>query len=335
MDLIVRNARLAGLDDGPRDVGIEKGRIVAIERKLAAEGKIYDAGGRLACPGLVESHIHLDKSRVIDRCVAQERATLNPVQAIAPLKPAMTVEDVHTRAAATLERCILHGSTRMRTQVEIDPAIGLRGYEGVEALIKEYKWAIDIEICVFPQEGLISRPGTEELLVSALKRGARVLGGAPRYDKDGAGQIRRIFELAREYDVDIDMHLDVGSSAEHMDIHLVRELTDRYKRGGRVVVGHMAKLSPAARQGDGHSKESCRQRHRRDGPPRDRFVPDGPSPGSCGLSRRCGCASAQSARGCVFAVHQQRSQSRNAVRRLLAHPHGQSVRECAADRSAD
>jgi len=243
MDLIVRNARLAGLDDGPRDVGIEKGRIVAIERKLAAEGKIYDAGGRLACPGLVESHIHLDKSRVIDRCVAQERATLNPVQAIAPLKPAMTVEDVHTRAAATLERCILHGSTRMRTQVEIDPAIGLRGYEGVEALIKEYKWAIDIEICVFPQEGLISRPGTEELLVSALKRGARVLGGAPRYDKDGAGQIRRIFELAREYDVDIDMHLDVGSSAEHMDIHLVRELTDRYERGGRVVVGHMAKLS--------------------------------------------------------------------------------------------
>ena len=39
------------------------------------------------------------------------------------------------------------------------------------------------------------------------------------------------------------MHLDVGPSAEHMDIHLVRELTDKYKRGGRVVVGHMAKLS--------------------------------------------------------------------------------------------
>ena len=28
-----------------------------------------------------------------------------------------------------------------------------------------------------------------------------------------------------------------------MDIHLVRELTEKYKRGGRVVVGHMAKLS--------------------------------------------------------------------------------------------
>ena len=64
---------------------------------------------------------------------------------------------------------------------------------------------------MFPQEGLISFPGTDELLVEGLKRGAKVIGGAPRYDKDGAGHIRRIFELAREFDVDIDMHLDVGT----------------------------------------------------------------------------------------------------------------------------
>jgi cytosine deaminase len=80
-------------------------------------------------------------------------------------------------------------------------------------------------------------------LVEALKRGARVIGGAPRYDTDHAGQIRRIFELAREFDVDIDIHLDVGDTPEGMDIHLVCELTEQYRRGGRVAVGHMAKLS--------------------------------------------------------------------------------------------
>ena len=89
----------------------------------------------------------------------------------------------------------------------------------------------------------ISYPGTEELLIEGLKRGARVIGGAPRYDTEEAGQIHRIFELAREFDVDIDMHLDVGPTPDAMNIHLVRELTDKYQRGGRVVVGHMAKLS--------------------------------------------------------------------------------------------
>jgi cytosine deaminase len=244
VDFIICNARLSDRPaDGPLDIGIERGRIVAIARGLSADAQVYDAGGHLVCPGLIETHIHLDKSRIIERCAPQERKELSPVKGVTPLKPGMTVDDVRTRAARTLEDCIKHGTTRMRTQVEVDPGIGMRGFEGVQSLIAEYKWAIDIEICVFPQEGLISYPGTDELLVEGLKRGAKVIGGAPRYDSDEAGQIHRIFELAREFDVDIDIHLDVGPTADQMNIHLVRELTEKYKRGGRVVVGHMAKLS--------------------------------------------------------------------------------------------
>jgi cytosine deaminase len=244
MDLIIRNARLAdsGVDE-LMDIGVETGRIVAIERALAAEVPEYDAKGRLACPGLIETHIHLDKSRIIDRCAPQERRQLSPVKGVAPLKKSMSIEDVRTRAERTLEDCIKHGTTRMRTQVEVDPGIGMRGFEGVQSLIHAYEWAMDIEICVFPQEGLTNYPGTEELLIEGLRRGARVIGGAPRYDSDEAGQIRRIFELAREFDVDIDIHLDVGPTADQMNIYLVRELTEKYRRGGRVVVGHMAKLS--------------------------------------------------------------------------------------------
>jgi cytosine deaminase len=155
----------------------------------------------------------------------------------------MTVEDVYKRAAKTLEECIKHGTTRMRTQLEVDPGIGMRGFEAIQSLIDDYKWAIDVEICVFPQEGLASYTGTEQLVREGLKRGAKLIGGAPRYDADEHDQVRRIFELAREFDVDIDIHLDVGPSAKDMNIHLVRELTEKYKRGGRVTAGHMAKLS--------------------------------------------------------------------------------------------
>src|SRR2546421_2235181 len=243
MDLIIRNARLSDREV-PHDIGIASGRIAAIEPRIAADAPTYDAQGKLACPGLIETHIHLDKSRIIDRCAPQPRASLSPVKSVTPLKKGMSVEDVHARAAATLEQCILHGATRMRTQVEVDPGIGMRGFDAVSALIAEYKWAIDIEICVFPQEGLISYPGTEDLLIEGLKRGAKVIGGAPRYDSDEAGQIHRIFELAREFDVDIDMHLDVGPTADAMNIHLVRELTEKYKRGGPLVGGTIANASP-------------------------------------------------------------------------------------------
>src|SRR5262249_20598266 len=173
LDLVIRNALLADrIADGPLDIGIAGGRIVAIERGLMADAQIYDAAGRLACPGLIESHIHLDKSRIIDRCAPQERHKLSPVVRVAALQEQQSVGGVRHRGERTLEACIMHGTTRMRTQVEVDPGIGMRGFEGVQSLIADYRWAIDIEICVFPQEGLISYPGTEELLVQGLKRGA-------------------------------------------------------------------------------------------------------------------------------------------------------------------
>jgi len=86
MDLVIRNARLADRSsEGPLDIGVEHGRIVAIERALTAEAEVYDAGGCLACPGLIETHIHLDKSRIIERCAPQERRELSPVMGVAPL----------------------------------------------------------------------------------------------------------------------------------------------------------------------------------------------------------------------------------------------------------
>jgi cytosine deaminase len=244
MDLIIRNVRLADRPaTEPVDIGVAGGKIVAIEPGLQEASETYDGGGRLACGGLIETHIHLDKSRIIDRCPPEPQRDIGPMRQVAAMKPGFTVEDVRRRAEGTLVECILNGTTRMRTQVEVDPAIGMRGFDGVQSLIADYQWAIDIEICVFPQDGLTNSPGTDELLVEGLERGARVIGGAPRYDTDPDGQIRRIFKLASEYDVDIDIHLDVGNTPEAMNIHLVCELTEQYRRSGRVVVGHMAKLS--------------------------------------------------------------------------------------------
>ena len=243
MDLIVKNARPVTTPDTPVDIAVANGRIVAIGPGLAGECDSYEAGGRLVCAGLIETHIHLDKSRIIDRCAPVEGRRVNPVTLTAPLKKDFTVEDIYARAERTLCEGLVNGTTRMRTQVEIDPGIGLRGFEAIRALGEAYRWALDLEICVFPQEGLTNYPGTEPLLVEALKAGAPVLGGAPRYDTDPSGQLDRVFALAREYDVDLDLHLDVGDTAEHMDIHHVLALTERYRRGGRVVVGHMAKLS--------------------------------------------------------------------------------------------
>ena len=242
-DLLLRNARL--VDGRAADIGVKAGTIAAIGQALATDAReTLECGGRLVSSGFIETHIHLDKTCTIDRCACETmRFPHRAMERTSAIKGSFSVEDVTSRARRTLEKCILHGTMTMRTHVEVDPLVGLRGFEGVKALIDAYRWAIDIEICVMPQEGLLNNPGTDDLMVAALRNGATVVGAAPNYDSDRAGQIRRVFELAREFDVDIDMHLDSGDSAAELDTLLVCDLTEQYGWGGRVAVGHVTKLS--------------------------------------------------------------------------------------------
>jgi cytosine/creatinine deaminase len=243
VDLIVRNA---GVDGGVLvDIGIDSGRIVALEPRLAAEGPELDVGARFVSPGLVETHIHLDKTRIIDRCTVAEGTVREAVAQTAAAKRKFTEADIYSRARRTLEKCILNGTMLMRTHVEIDPGIRLIGFDAIRQLAKDYAWAIDVEICAFPQEGLLNNPGTEELLAEALRNGAGVLGAVPYIDSDPHGQIDHVFALARDHGVDIDMHLDLGDTPDGMDIDYVCDLTERYRYGGRVTVGHVTRLSTA------------------------------------------------------------------------------------------
>src|SRR5271169_4499952 len=243
MDLILRNARAVGAESELTDIGIAGGRIAAIEPRLAAEGETIDLGGRLVSPGFVDTHIHLDKSCILDRVKSDKGDLDEAIGEAAKAKRGFTPEDVHARARRTLEKAILQGTTHMRTHVEVDPGVGLRGLEGVMPLIKEYAWAIDLQICVFPQEGLLNNPGTDELMVEALDRGCRAVGGAPYVDTNPPGQIDRVFELARDYDIDIDMHLDFGPTIEGMDLDHVCRRTQEFQYGGRVAIGHVTKAA--------------------------------------------------------------------------------------------
>jgi cytosine deaminase len=189
------------------DIGVEGGIIVVIMPEIPTDAEVADAEGRLVSPGLIETHIHLDKSRILDRATPSPNRGTDHMMRVSAVKPTFTAEDVYARARETVEHAMTHGTMHMRTHVELDPNVGLRGFDALEQLAKDYAWGLDLELCVFAQEGLTNAPETDANLVAALDRGARVIGGAPGYDPDHAGQINRVFDLAREYDVDVDLHL--------------------------------------------------------------------------------------------------------------------------------
>jgi cytosine deaminase len=244
MNLIIRNAcTLQGNELRLVDIGIRGTTIAAVASALEADGEELDAAGCLVVPGMIETHIHLDKTCILDRCRIEEGTVAEAVRETAAAKRTFTAEDVYARGKRTLERCIAHGTMHMRTHVELDPGIGMIGFEAVSQLARDYAWAMDVELCVFPQEGLTNYPGTEELLIEGLRRGARTIGAVPYFDTDPRGQIDRIFAIAREFDAEIDMHLDLAETTDGMQIEYVCQKTEEYRWGGRVAVGHVTQMS--------------------------------------------------------------------------------------------
>ena len=242
MDILIKNARLSD-DQSLTDIAIEAGKISKIAPSIEGDAiRVIDAEGRVVIPGLVESHIHLDKALIASRKPNKSGTLKEAIEVTAELKPTFTKEDIYDRAKKVLDMIIPNGVTAIRTHSEFDPAQGFTGFEVILKLKEEYKKFVDIQVVAFPQEGIFKAPGTEAMMHQAMEMGADVVGGIPYNDAPANDHIDLIFEIAKKYDKDIDLHQDFADEADHMSIEYLCQKTIDEGYQGRVSVGHLTAL---------------------------------------------------------------------------------------------
>jgi len=246
MDLVFRKVRLD--DNGSlMDVGIAGSKIADIGPDLACRGgKEIEGAGRVLIPGLIESHLHLEKAFVMDRKPNRSGTLMEAIAVSAALKPTFTREDIEKRARRVLKTIIGFGTTCVRAHAEFDPAQGFTGFDTILDLRREYADLIDIQVAAFPQEGILKAPGTDAMMVEAMKKGADVVGGIPYNDTDATTHIDWVFKLAKDFDKDLDFHQDFRDDADAMSIEYLARKTIAEKYQGRVSVGHLTALGAAA-----------------------------------------------------------------------------------------
>ncbi|MEV4610419.1 amidohydrolase family protein [Neorhizobium sp. LMR1-1-1.1] len=239
-DLLIKNARPMGGEAS--DILIRDGLIAAIGPGLADEGiATEDAGGRIAIPGLVDAHTHLDKSllgypwyvnevgpRLIDK-IDNERKVKRDYGL-----------DAHVQSMRQSLQSVGYGTTLIRTHVDIDTDQGLVALEGVMETRRKLAGVVEIEIVAFPQSGLLRRPGTVELLDQAMAMGADLVGGLDPcgMDRDPKGHLDTIFALAEKYGKGIDIHLHEGGELGAFSMELIFERIRAFGMQGKVAVSH-------------------------------------------------------------------------------------------------
>jgi cytosine deaminase len=243
--LMIRNLRPWGEREA-RDLAVMNGRFLAVTPHMRAERTI-DAEGRLAIPGFIDPHIHLDKVLIAESVRPNKSGTLTEaIEIIWQRKRNYNVDEIATRASHVIESAISNGVTHIRTHVDVDTIGGLTPLRGVALARSRYQDYIDIQIVAFPQEGILRNPGAEALMWEAMDAGADLVGGMPFNEKSYADSVRHIeiaFEIARKFDADIDMHVDETDDPRARTLEILADKTIENGWQGRVTAGHTCALA--------------------------------------------------------------------------------------------
>lgn len=158
---VFRNVRPLGATEAV-DLTVVDGVIVDGPAPEGAE--VVDCGGRIALPTLVDAHIHPDKTAWGEPWVSRKPASgiAEFAAADAELYRSQTTP-LRDRAQRLMAHAVTRGTRAMRAHVDVAPAFGLAGVEGVGAAREALRDAVDVQIVAFPQHGVLRAPGTAEL----------------------------------------------------------------------------------------------------------------------------------------------------------------------------
>jgi cytosine/creatinine deaminase len=240
-DVLLRDCRLWGHPE-TADVLIRDGAIAEIGARLSApDVEAVDIAGRLVLPGLVEAHCHLDKTLYGGPWVPHSAgdALADRIANDRRRRRELGIPDPD-RIAALLERMVIAGTTYVRSHTDIDPEVGLDGVEAVRTAVARLDGRVHVEQVAFPQHGLLTNPGTAELLEEALRQGVETVGGIDPagVDRDPVRHLDVLFDLAARYGAGIDVHLHDPGELGAWELDLIVERTRDTGLGGRVTVSH-------------------------------------------------------------------------------------------------
>ena len=238
-DLIVHDARMA---DGRRlDIGMRAGVIAALApaHTLSLAVESLDACGNVLLPGLVDAHVHLDKTYLPMPNVS---GTLHEaVDLWQANRPNLNKADAIARATRAIKHAIANGTTAMRTHVNTLDPVDLPLVEAILELREITRDALTLQLVALGLPG--DSPGRDDVIETALRMGVDIVGNAPSFASDVRRSTQATFALAEKTGKPVDLHLDENDNPNSRELEHAAELTLAYGMQGQVAAGHCCSLS--------------------------------------------------------------------------------------------
>ena len=240
-DLIIRHAQLHRRS-GRVDIAVQDGQFARVASDISDGAKReIDAAGRLVSPPFIDAHVHLDAVLTVGQPRYNATGTLlEGIQIWSERKPSLTREDVKQRVLEEIRWEVAQGTLHIRSHVDVcDPH--LTAMKALLEVREEVRDICDLQLVAFPQDGILSFPNGRELMRKAMELGCDLVGGIPHYEwtRDmGVEEVHFAFQLAKEFNRDIDTHIDETDDPHSRFTEVLAADTLQQNWQGRVTASH-------------------------------------------------------------------------------------------------
>jgi cytosine/creatinine deaminase len=235
------------LDAGRFDIDVQNRVVAQITRAQAAPESI--ASGTLL-PCLVDAHVHIDKTYVVDEVGAADGDLFKAIQLMGQHRARWTGADIQARMQRAVQEAYMHGTRAMRTHLDWVEAATPQSLAVFETLRHDWRDQLTLQcVSLTPLDAFDSadfglRIAQELRRINTQSHSNTALLGAFVYrNADMHTKLQRMFDLAKAHDLQLDFHVDEGLDADACGLRAIAELTIANHYQGKVTCGHACSLS--------------------------------------------------------------------------------------------
>lgn len=205
-------------------------------------------------PCFVDMHVHIDKTYVVNEVGAAEGDLFKAIRLMAEQRAHWTSAELRSRMQRAIAEAHACGTRALRTHLDWMDATPPRALAVFEHQRDAWRGRIALQCVSLTSVDLFEddpaaclQIATEVAAVN--QRCDRALGeaallGAFVYRNDNlVTKLRRVFELAHQFDLNLDFHVDEGLDYDARGLRAIAELAIHYNYEGRVTCGHACSLS--------------------------------------------------------------------------------------------
>jgi cytosine/creatinine deaminase len=204
-------------------------------------------------PCFADVHVHIDKTYVAHEVGAAEGDLPKAIALMATHRDRWTGAELRSRMHRALLEAHAMGTRAMRTHLDWVTPDAPRALAVFELQRDAWRSRIALQCVSLTPLDVFADVAAGERIATHVAQvhqrcnhamGEAALLGAYVYrNEQMVDKLRRVFELARQFDLNLDFHVDEGLDYDARGLRAIAELTCRYQMEGRVTCGHACSLS--------------------------------------------------------------------------------------------